>query len=335
MEKFKEFEDNTLDEAIRAACRFFDATREKLEIELVQDAKNGIFGLVGARKALIRARLHQANSAVNNLKQKSLSTVDPNTELSKKEKHSKPKLQKNYKDSQEKANSEAIQAVQSVLLEVSNHKKCKKNKKDSHQKQKQPKVLLEYKKQEGLSQEYSLSGEQGLAFEDHEPVDNSLISLHNFNQDELILKTKEVVKNLLMPIVGDVVVDVTVFDNRLSVHLDCGEFSGLIIGREGQTLVALQYLSSRILTRIFGSLVRVQFDVGDYRERQDDRLREIALSLAERVRSLGRSCSTRPMSSYHRRIIHLALQEFPDIYTRSSGEGVLKRVIVHYKRKIK
>ena len=54
MDDFKEFQGKSLDEAIRAACSYFDAQREKLEIDIIQDAKNGIFGLVGARKAIVR-----------------------------------------------------------------------------------------------------------------------------------------------------------------------------------------------------------------------------------------------------------------------------------------
>ena len=59
MDDFKEFQGKSLDEAIRAACSYFDAQREKLEIDIIQDAKNGIFGLVGARKAIVRARRAQ------------------------------------------------------------------------------------------------------------------------------------------------------------------------------------------------------------------------------------------------------------------------------------
>ena len=127
-------------------------------------------------------------------------------------------------------------------------------------------------------------------------------------------------------------VEVKIMENRVDIHVDCGDDSGLLIGREGQTLAALQYLTSRIVSRRMEAPVRVQFDVGDYRERQDDRLRELALALAERVRATGRPCSTRPMSSYHRRLVHMALQDSPDVQTRSSGEGPLKRVIIQRRR---
>ncbi|MFR4117754.1 MAG: Jag N-terminal domain-containing protein [Bilophila wadsworthia] len=64
MDDFKEFQGKSLDEAIRAACSYFDAQREKLEIDIIQDAKNGIFGLVGARKAIVRARRAQLKPRV-------------------------------------------------------------------------------------------------------------------------------------------------------------------------------------------------------------------------------------------------------------------------------
>ena len=67
MDDFKEFQGKSLDEAIRAACSYFDAQREKLEIDIIQDAKNGIFGLVGARKAIVRARRAQLKPRVGSL----------------------------------------------------------------------------------------------------------------------------------------------------------------------------------------------------------------------------------------------------------------------------
>ena len=78
--------------------------------------------------------------------------------------------------------------------------------------------------------------------------------------------------------------------------------------------------------------VRVQLDAGEYRQRQDEKLRAMALGLAEKVRQSGRSFSTRPLSSYHRRIVHLALQEAEDIQTRSIGDGPMKRVVIMRRR---
>ncbi len=135
-----------------------------------------------------------------------------------------------------------------------------------------------------------------------------------------------------MPIVGMALINITLEDSRVCISLDCGEDSGLLIGREGQTLASLQYIASRIISRQMQTSVRVQLDTGDYRTRQDEKLRDLVLYLAERVRTVGRSHSTRPLSSYHRRIVHLVLQDCPDLITRSSGDGPLKRVIIQRKR---
>ena len=130
----------------------------------------------------------------------------------------------------------------------------------------------------------------------------------------------------------EVTLEVTVADGRVRVAVDCEEDSGLLIGREGQTLASLQYLASRVVSRGMNAAVRVQLDAGRYRQRQDEKLREMALALAEKVRQTGRSYSTRPLSSYHRRIVHLCLQDAEEVQTRSSGDGPMKRVVIMRRR---
>lgn len=81
------------------------------------------------------------------------------------------------------------------------------------------------------------------------------------------------------PITGDGVgITVKIGGGRVYVGIDCDEDSGLLIGREGQTLAALQYMISRIVSRGMNAAVRVQLDAGEYRRRQDEKLREMALA---------------------------------------------------------
>ncbi|MBQ7585584.1 MAG: single-stranded DNA-binding protein, partial [Desulfovibrionaceae bacterium] len=79
----------------------------------------------------------------------------------------------------------------------------------------------------------------------------------------------------------------------------------------------------------------LQLDAGEYRTRQKDKLVEMIVVLAKKVRNSGRAFSTKPLSSYHRRLVHLALQEYPDLQTRSVGSGILKRVVIMPKRQNK
>jgi len=120
--------------------------------------------------------------------------------------------------------------------------------------------------------------------------------------------------------------------SRVNVLIQDEEHSGLLIGREGQTLAALQYLANRIVARRWETPVRVQINTGEYREKQDDNLRKMALYLADKAKNLGRPQSTKPLSSYHRRVIHMALQNDETIQTRSKGDGPMKRVIIVPKR---
>lgn len=143
----------------------------------------------------------------------------------------------------------------------------------------------------------------------------------------------DTVRKLIRPITGDeVAIAVKIGGGRVYVGIECDEDSGLLIGREGQTLAALQYMISRIVSRGMNAAVRVQLDAGEYRRRQDEKLREMALALAEKVRQSGRSYSTRPLSSYHRRIVHVCLQEAADVQTRSTGDGPMKRVVIMRKK---
>ena len=333
MEEFRQFEERTLDEAIRAACKFFDATRERLEIELIQDAKNGIFGLVGARKALIRARLAQMQSSVDTLKQKKISSLS----LSKKTKKQNRKINHHQIDQVGNVGEISTQQLKSSYNQSLNNTVVR---------EEFPQVdnKIEREKDNEFSQLLDLSienkgrlGPEVATLDVNEELfndnyDGTTKNFSELDQDKLITEATNVVTKLIIPILGNVPIEVTILNNRLDVHVDCGEYSGLMIGRGGQTLASLQYLSSRILSRIMSSSIRIQFNIGDYREQQHERLRHLALSLAERVRNSGRSCSTRPMSSYHRRIIHLTLQNYPDIQTRSSGDGILKRIIIQRRR---
>jgi spoIIIJ-associated protein len=158
------------------------------------------------------------------------------------------------------------------------------------------------------------------------------LPLEELDLERLQSLTMETVQRLVEAVADDAKYELYLADSRVHVGVDCGEDSGMLIGREGQTLAALQYLASRIVSRGMNATVRVNLDTGDYRQRQDERLQELALHLAAKVKNTGRTCSTRPLNSYHRRIIHLTLQEDEQVQTRSTGEGALKRVLVQRRR---
>lgn len=108
-----------------------------------------------------------------------------------------------------------------------------------------------------------------------------------------------------------------------------GKASGLVIGRGGQTLDALEYLVNRILARGGeGCAARVSLDAERYRERHRQALRELAARMAERARRRRRPVTLGPMSPRDRREVHLALQDEPGLTTRSQGQGYYRKLVV-------
>ena len=103
---------------------------------------------------------------------------------------------------------------------------------------------------------------------------------------------------------------------------------GLLIGRRGQTLDAIRHLTQRVVAAREGRNVVVNIDVGDYRERREERLRDRAREAVERARETGRSVTMEPMSAQDRRVVHLVLAEEEGLRTYTIGGGPRRRVVV-------
>ena len=111
-----------------------------------------------------------------------------------------------------------------------------------------------------------------------------------------------------------------------------GEDSGLLIGRRGQTLQALQFLVTLIVRKQMNEDVRVVLDVENYRQRRETSLRDMASKVASRVAQTNRSITLEPMSPADRRIIHTSLAEHPGVRTESAGEGENRKVTIMPRR---
>lgn len=111
-------------------------------------------------------------------------------------------------------------------------------------------------------------------------------------------------------------------------EITCGEDYGNIIGRRGETLDALQYLTRLFVNRADDNNKRVSLNVGDYRARREDTLKALAKRQATRVIKYSKSFALEPMNPYERRIIHTAIQEIEGVTSHSVGEGDRRRVVI-------
>lgn len=111
-----------------------------------------------------------------------------------------------------------------------------------------------------------------------------------------------------------------------------GEDLGILIGKHGQTLDALQYLTNLAANRDAENKVRIVLDVEDYRKRRTETLSRLALRLADKVKRRGEKVALEPMSPHERKIIHVALQDDSRIVTYSEGDEPFRKVVIALKR---
>lgn len=111
-----------------------------------------------------------------------------------------------------------------------------------------------------------------------------------------------------------------------------GRDLGILIGRRGETLRALQYLTRLLTSRRAQRWVGVVVDIDGYTERRQTTLQELALRMAQRAQAEGRPVALEPMPPHERRIVHLALRDHALVTTQSSGEGEERKVVIHPKK---
>lgn len=146
-------------------------------------------------------------------------------------------------------------------------------------------------------------------------------------EDDLPVRAKEFLSRVLDTFDLTYHLDAKLEDNVLQLDIS-GPECGIIIGRGGETLSALQYLTSLVVNRHRSEPVHTHVDAGGYRKRYEESLASLARRTAAKVARSGRTFEMKPMSPADRRVIHFALQNFRGVETFSEGEGEERRVII-------
>lgn len=151
-------------------------------------------------------------------------------------------------------------------------------------------------------------------------------------QEGTIAAVEEFLKNTLSAMEMEVEITSKIdADGALSIDMK-GEHMGILIGKRGQTLDALQYLANRVANKHQDGYVRVKLDTENYRARREETLKHLAKNIAHKVKRTRRPMALEPMNPYERRIIHSALQSDPYVTTHSEGEEPYRKVVVTLKR---
>lgn len=149
-------------------------------------------------------------------------------------------------------------------------------------------------------------------------------------QNETAEEAKKFLAGVFKSMDLDVAMEKMVNEERILLNLR-GKGLGILIGKHGQTLNALQYLTNLAAGRLYHHRYFVMLDVENYRSRREQTLTALAKRLAEKAKRTGESVELEPMEPGERRIIHLALQADPDIVTDSEGEGSGRHVVIRLK----
>ena len=151
-------------------------------------------------------------------------------------------------------------------------------------------------------------------------------------EEQTIQAVEQFVKDTLNAMSMEVEITTSIDeDGALCVDMK-GEHMGILIGKRGQTLDALQYLANRVANKHQSGYVRVKLDTENYRARREETLKHLAKNIAHKVKRNRRPVVLEPMNPYERRIIHSALQSDPYVTTHSEGEEPYRKVVVTLKK---
>lgn len=145
-------------------------------------------------------------------------------------------------------------------------------------------------------------------------------------------ETRMVLEDLLNKMKIDYVINSVEFDSgRVRINIT-GKDMGLLIGRKGETLNAVQFILSLIVNRDRAEKIHITLDVEDYRKKKEESLEALAMRLSDKVKKTRKNVVMRPMTSQERRIVHTALQSDPQVTTYSLGDEPNRKVVISLKK---
>ena len=305
MEEYITVTAKTVKDAILEASLKLETFRDNIEYEVIEEGSTGFLGF-GSKKAIIKAR---KKVAVEDILKEEVKEEKP----AKKEKREFKKEKKEFKD---------------------NKKEFKKEKKEKVERKE-----VQQEKKEEEKPEIPEVNEVPVA-EVAEPVqeevtevkkERKLIPLTAEEKEDAKEKAVKFLKDVFASIEMEVEVHAEFEDEVLNVEMS-GEDMGVLIGKRGQTLDSLQYLTSLVVNKGKSGYVRVKVDTENYRSRRKETLENLAKNIAYKVKRTRRPVFLEPMNPYERRIIHSALQNDPYVTTHSEGEEPYRKVVVTLKR---
>ena len=309
MEDYIQFSAKTKSEAITKACIELGVSSDQLEIQVISEGSNGFFG-IGSKPAVIKVRKIEPVSEEEEMKE-IVETV-------------KLDSFKEEAPVQEEKKTEAIKPVKKEIKEP----------KAVSEKPRQPKPVKERAAKEKQPREFREPKEKQVREKTAKPAKPVEILTDPEEIKEVENRAKVFLRDVFASMnLGEVEItsEYNTTDGSLEVDFE-GEDMGILIGKRGQTLDSLQYLTSLVVNKGKSNYIRVKLDTEDYRKRRKETLENLARGIAYKVRNTRKPVILEPMNPYERRIIHSALQGNKFVETVSEGEEPYRHVVVKLKR---
>ena len=306
MEEYITVTAKTVKDAILEASLKLETFRDNIEYEVIEEGSTGFLGF-GSKKAVIKAR---KKVAVEDILKEEVKEEKP----ARKEKKEFKKEKKEFKE-----NKKEFKREKKERKEVQQEKKAE---------EKPAPVPEEVKEEVPVAAEPAAE-----AVEETVEVrkERKVAELTPEEKEEVKEKAVKFMKDVFASIEMEVEVNASFEDEVLNVEMS-GEDMGVLIGKRGQTLDSLQYLTSLVVNKGKSGYVRVKVDTENYRSRRKETLENLAKNIAYKVKRTRRPVFLEPMNPYERRIIHSALQNDPYVTTHSEGEEPYRKVVVTLKR---
>lgn len=328
--EWREFTARSIEEALTEASVALKTPSTTLDYQVISEGKRGLFG-IGNKPAVIRARKREAAAAESSLAQCSAAERTESYLQSSQNKQyggAKTSLQAADEDGVSKEDGGAECAV-------TGENSVDSAKREYYEQKKENPHAVSLSAQSGISDNKDILSELELAgleaprrFE--VPSESKKVFDENVDVEAIVQKF---LGEIFMVMKIEAKVKVKISKEEFVVYINIeGEDMGVLIGKRGQTLDSLQYLTSLVINRSTSSYLKVKMDTENYRARRKETLENLARNIAYKVKRTKRPVSLEPMNPYERRIIHSALQNDRFVETHSEGEEPYRRVVITLKR---
>lgn len=299
----------TVEECVNKALDKLQANRNEVNIEVIDEPKQGFLGLFGAKDAVVRVSLK------DDVKEKGTGDFVKNILNS----------DSNSVETEQKEDTKVIEDKK-IVEEVEETKSTEDDKEEIVEES-----VETVESEEVTEVEESVKSEEDSEEEKEAEETESDVTIDR--NDELFITSKNFLKQMIEDMGIDCDIESRTEGNMIKFNIMCSEESdiGIIIGKRGETLDSLQYIVNLVTNRNADTYIRVILDCNQYRSKRERSLQKLARRLADKTVQTGRDIKLEPMNPYERRIIHTYLQNDENVNTFSQGNEPNRRVIIKRK----